>query len=98
MYENYKSVRREIALSKESLHQIDATSSPQECSTFGIHANLPHLKSLYDEEDLLFIANVGTLQQYVTKYNWYELTRATSLFAHNGKSYFYNILVSNTSL
>lgn len=83
MYENYASVRRDIALPKGSLHQIDATSSPQECDTFGIHSNLPHMKSLYDEDDLLFIANVGLLQQYCTKYNWWEKHRETSLFAHN---------------
>ena len=53
------------------------------CSTFGIHPNLPHLKSLYDGDDLLWVANMGVLQEPVTKENWRDKTGKTSLFAHN---------------
>jgi hypothetical protein len=62
---------------------IDASGSSQVCSSFGLHPNLPHLKSLYDEGDLLWIANMGVLQQYVTENDWEEKTDKTALFAHN---------------
>lgn len=41
--------------------------------TFGIHPSMPHLKTLFDEGDASFIANVGTMiqpttrQQYISK-------------------------------
>jgi hypothetical protein len=38
---------------------------------------------LYEDEDLLWVANVGVLQQKVTKDNWLEKTAKTELFAHN---------------
>ena len=59
---------------------IDATK--QVCDKFGIHPSLPVVKSLYDDEDLLFFANTGVLSQPVTKENYYELTNM-QLFAHN---------------
>lgn len=82
-YNHYASVRGEIAIPKADLLQIDASSSSQVCSQFGVHPNLPHLKTLYDEGDLLWMANVGVLQQYVTQNNWWEQTDDTVLFAHN---------------
>ena len=68
---------------KADLLPIDASASSQVCSTFGVHPNLPHLKSLYDDGDLLWVANVGVLQQHVNENNWSELTDDTALFAHN---------------
>ena len=53
------------------------------CSTFGIHPNLPHLKSLYDSDDLLWVSNMGVLQEPVTKADWRDKTDKTALFAHN---------------
>lgn len=82
-YEHYNNTRGAISIPKNELHQIDATSSSQVCSTFGIHPKLPHLKSLYDEGDLLWIANMGVLQEKVTKADWREKTYKTALFAHN---------------
>ena len=82
-YNHYASVRGEIAIPKIDLLPIDASSSSQVCSTFGIHPNLPHLKSLYDDGDLLWVANMGVLQQYCTENDWQEKTDKTALFAHN---------------
>lgn len=82
-YNHYASVRGEVAVPKSELLQIDASSSSQVCSTFGVHPNLPHLKTLYDDEDLLWMANVGVLQQHVTKDNWEALSSKTELFGHN---------------
>lgn len=57
-YEHYNITRGAISVPQDELHQIDASSSSQVCDTFGIHPNLPHLKTLYDENDLLWVANM----------------------------------------
>ena len=74
-------MRGQIALLKHTLHQIDASSQP--CSTYGINSFLPVVRDLYNDNDLLFMANVGTLQQNVNKDNWRTKTSKTALFAHN---------------
>jgi uncharacterized protein (DUF1501 family) len=86
LYQDYAQIRGGLSLSKTALLQIDASSSAQPCSKFGLHPNLSYLKSLYDEGDLSFIANMGVLQQHVTKDDWWEKTQETSLFAHNIQS------------
>lgn len=82
MFTQYQSVRGEVALHQSSLHTIDATSSGQVCTTFGIHNSLPVLKSLYDSQELSFLANVGVLSAPATKENW-QTTQKTALFSHN---------------
>jgi uncharacterized protein (DUF1501 family)/uncharacterized protein (DUF1800 family) len=82
-YNQYAEVRGEIALSKNVLLPIDASGSNQVCSTFGLHPQFSHLKSLYDNGELLWVANMGVLQQYCNEDNWWEKTAETALFAHN---------------
>lgn len=82
-YDHYRDVRGEIALPKDDLIQIDASGSSQVCSTFGMHPNLAYLKSLYEDGDLAWVANMGVLPEHVTKNNWNEKTSTTVLFAHN---------------
>ena len=80
MYAEYKSVRTSLSLEKSTLLPIDTSGSNQICDTFGLHPNLSTLQSLYNDQDMLFVSNVGVLSEYVTKDNW----RSTpSLFAHN---------------
>lgn len=83
MYGEYKSVRGELALDETLLLPIDATNSNQVCSSFGLHPNLKRLQSLYNANDLSFIANIGVLKEYATKDNWKDLTDYTALFSHN---------------
>ena len=85
-YDHYASVRGTIAVPKADLLAIDASSSSQFCSRFGMHPNLSFLKSLYDDGDLLWVANVGILPEHVTKDNWRAKTSNTELFAHNIQS------------
>eukprot|EP00586_Coscinodiscus_wailesii_P017163 CAMPEP_0172518280 /NCGR_PEP_ID=MMETSP1066-20121228/290722_1 /TAXON_ID=671091 /ORGANISM="Coscinodiscus wailesii, Strain CCMP2513" /LENGTH=2420 /DNA_ID=CAMNT_0013300633 /DNA_START=56 /DNA_END=7314 /DNA_ORIENTATION=- len=81
-YHHYQSVRGGLSYPQSELHQIDASGSNQVCSTFGVHPNLPHLQYLYNTRDLLFISNMGVLQEKVTKDNWRMKTKIP-LFAHN---------------
>jgi uncharacterized protein (DUF1501 family) len=83
MFDEYTNVRGNIALAKGSLHTIDASNSEQVCDTFGLHQSLPFIRSLYEDNDLAFLANVGVLQQPLTKDNWRQNMDMTQLFAHN---------------
>ena len=83
MYQEYKDVRTVLALDNSTLLQIDASGSGQICDTFGLHPNLGSLQSLYNASDLVYISNIGVLQEYADKSNWRDKTDATSLFAHN---------------
>ena len=80
MYQEYKDIRGEIALDNNTLLQINATT-PQVCTTFGLHPELPYLKTLYDAGDAIFLANTGVLSRPVTKQDYY-LTEF-GLSAHN---------------
>ena len=79
LYEEYLQVRAGVALPKSSLLPIDAQG--QVCSQFGIHPDLPAVRDLYNDEDLLFFANTGVMSQPVTKENYSVLT-SVQLFAH----------------
>ena len=66
MYEEYASVRGQIALSKDKLLTID-TNDDQVCNKFGLHPQLPVLQTLYEDEEALFFSNTGVLFEPVTK-------------------------------
>jgi len=66
------------------LLSIDAQGSSQPCSTFGVHPNLREVHSLYNAGDLLFVANMGILQEPLyDKQNFWKKTDKTQLFSHN---------------
>ena len=83
MYNHYKGVRSGIAVPKDDLLTIDASGSDQVCSTFGIHPDVPIIKRMYDEGDLLWMSNLGVLQKGTSKESWKQDTTSTNLFAHN---------------
>jgi uncharacterized protein (DUF1501 family) len=85
-------VRGNIALAKQSLHTIDASTSAQVCDTFGLHEKLPFVKSLYESKDLAFFANMGVLPQPTMKDNWRLSMGMTQLFAHNTQQDEINLL------
>jgi uncharacterized protein (DUF1501 family) len=63
LYEEYVSIRKTVALTKEKLNMI--TVAGQACSTFGIHNRLAILKELYHGGDAAFVTNVGNLVEPV---------------------------------
>ncbi len=73
-------MRQNVALAKSQLLPISA--SGQVCSEFGVHESLPAIKTLYDDEDLLFFANTGVLSKPVNKDTYYTQTNV-QLFSHN---------------
>ncbi len=70
-----------VGLPLTRLLQIPANNAAQPCSSFGINENLPFLKTLYDQDDLIFIANAGLLVKPVNVTN-YEAETPVALFAH----------------
>lgn len=80
LYDEYRNVRQQVALSKNNILPVDAQN--QICERFGVHPDLPEVKRLYDNDDLLFFANTGVMSQPVDKTNYNILTE-TQLFAHN---------------
>ena len=86
MYAEYASVRGEVKLAKSSLLQIVMPSGhSQPCTNFGIHPQLGIYKSLYDQGDAAFFANIGSLVEPVTKTEFQAKSKLVppSLFAHN---------------
>lgn len=85
LYARYASVRGNVALEKAKLLTIDASSSVQPCSVFGLHPALPFLKSLYEDGDASIIANVGPLVEPTSKSAVLGKSARLppSLFAHN---------------
>jgi len=81
LLEQYLDVRANIALTEEERSRI-ISAEGQPCEQFAIHHSLPTVERLYNSGELSFFANTGSLNQPVTKDNYYKLTQ-TELFAHN---------------
>ena len=92
-YNEYSQVRGGVggsglAIPRSDLHQI--TSSLQNTATgagysdFGIHPDLPYLKTLYDQGDLAFVSNVGSLIEptSLVQYNNGSKPLPEGLFSH----------------
>lgn len=57
-YDTYRDVRSNVALERNALQDLSGSSNGR---TFALHPNLSNLRRLYDEQQLAFIANIGTL-------------------------------------
>ena len=86
MYKEYRKARGSVALSKKQLLPINAATSSQPCSVFGLHPRLKVLQKLYNENAALFFANIGVLTEPVSKEN-YSFKTVTQLFAHNASKF-----------
>jgi uncharacterized protein (DUF1800 family) len=82
LWEQYLSARGSIALQPSDIVEITGNTTGQPCASFGLHASLQFLKQLYDEQDLVFVSNVGVLTEPVTIDNYLEKV-VTQIFAHN---------------
>lgn len=71
------------SLPLSNLTLIDATSSNQDCDTFGINNVFDDLANLYNEGDALFVTNTGILGKKSTKFTDWNNDQKVQLFAHN---------------
>ena len=92
-YNEYEQVRGGVggtglAIPRSDLHQITSslqnTSAGAGYSDFGIHPDLPYLKTLYDQGDLAFVSNVGSLIEptSLVQYNDGSKPKPEGLFSH----------------
>ena len=92
-YNDYEQVRGGVggsglAIPRANLHQITSSlqNSPAGAgySDFGIHPDLPYLKTLYDQGDLAFVSNVGSLIEptSLVQYNDGSKPLPAGLFSH----------------
>ena len=92
-YNDYEQVRGGVggtglAIPRANLHQITSslqnTSAGAGYSDFGIHPDLPYLKTLYDQGDLAFVSNVGSLIEptSLVQYNDGSKPLPEGLFSH----------------
>ena len=81
-HQEYMDVRGLIGLTPAQTIPLTGGASQQPCSAFTVHSGLSTIQKLYNEQDLLFMANVGVLTQYVNRSN-YDIRTETPLFSHN---------------
>merc|ERR1712139_253604 len=83
LYDEYKTVRGDIALRSFQLLQVQTTG--QSCSKFGIHHKLPFIKQLYNEGSASFVSNIGALVEPVTKEQFKQggAQSCVGLFSHS---------------
>ena len=82
-YGNYAAVRGDLALAQSALLPLGSSGVPGR--SFGLHPGMPEVQALYDQGDLAFVANVGTLVEPVTL-STYEAGSASlplGLFSHS---------------
>ncbi|MEM9158241.1 MAG: DUF1501 domain-containing protein [Verrucomicrobiota bacterium] len=81
-YNVYANTRAHLALSQESLLPI--TTTGQAYSEFGLHEQFTRMQSLYDDGNLAFIANIGTLIRPTTKSDYNSRSfLPKGLFSHS---------------
>lgn len=89
LYEQYSTVRTNIALAKGSLLQINA-STAQPCAKFGMHPSMTNIHRMYNNGDALWFANTGPLVEPLADKEAFKSARQSEkpiqLFAHNIQS------------
>ncbi|MGB1252759.1 MAG: DUF1501 domain-containing protein [Candidatus Promineifilaceae bacterium] len=64
-YATYQTTRADLALAQGSILPLNGTTN--DGRTFGVHPSMPEVQKLYNDGDLAFVANVGTLVEPTTK-------------------------------
>lgn len=92
-YDEYAGVRTSLALPREDLLGIISTG--QSYSDFGVHPQLPFLKTLYDQGNAAFVSNVGTLIEptSLSQYNAGSVRTPVGLFSHADEQVHWQTLV-----
>jgi hypothetical protein len=83
LHQEYMDMRGAIALDASNVLPLNGNNgTTQPCEAFTVHSALSMLQQLYNDQDLLFMANVGVLTEPCDKSNC-KLKTETQLFAHN---------------
>jgi uncharacterized protein (DUF1501 family) len=76
---------------------LPITAASQAYPEFGLHPQLPHLQSLYNDDKLAFLANVGALVTPVTRQTYQTAQLPPQLFSHNDQQGFVQSLQSQSN-
>lgn len=81
-YQNYATIRANLALSQASLLPVVTKTGN---ISYGLHPQLPGMQALFNSGQLAIVANVGTLSQPVTQaqYQQGSATLPVNLFSHS---------------
>ena len=92
LYAQYQAVRgigdSGAALLPNALIPFQVPAGTQPCNTFGLHHKMPSTKQMYEDGDVAFIANMGSLIEPLTKEEYFAKTKRipSLLFGHaNGR-------------
>lgn len=79
-YSNYNSIRKNLALAANTLLPIQTASG----AAFGLHPRLTDLQTLFSQQKLAFVANVGSLVEPITRDQYINnnLPVPENLFSH----------------
>ena len=97
-YAQYSAARaaQGLAIPQASLLPVTVPSIGNQ--TFGLHPNLVELQTLYNQQKLAVVANVGTLVQPLTRSQYQAgMPRPTQLFSHSDQSNQHRTAISTTS-
>jgi len=92
---NYQAIRSNLAIASSGNNgvlPINRLDSPKTTDnngrSFGLHPSMPGMQSLFNQGDLAFVANVGTLVEPTTvaEYKAGSVTLPRGLFAHNAQA------------
>ncbi|MGA7840934.1 MAG: DUF1501 domain-containing protein, partial [Candidatus Acidiferrales bacterium] len=81
-YQNYATIRQNLALAQGSLLPIVAKTGKV---PYGLHPQLPGLQGLFNSGQVAVVANVGTLSQPLTQAQYQQGTATipVNLFSHS---------------
>jgi len=82
LYSQYSAIRSSVAIDKEELLLIDAPNGPT-CKKFGLHPKLKTMQRLYQDGDLLWVSNAGSLVEPVSRDTLESKQLPNNNFAHN---------------
>jgi uncharacterized protein (DUF1501 family) len=80
-YNEYKNARQSLALEQNALLALSTHNNV----SYGLHPNMPGLKSLFDNKKMALLANVGALIEPVSQldYQQNKVLLPPQLFSHN---------------
>jgi uncharacterized protein (DUF1501 family) len=79
-YTAYSNIRGPLALSASSLLPLDANAK----GNYGVHPSMPKTQQMFNDGDLAFVTNVGTLVQPITaaQFKAGNIATPVNLFSH----------------
>ncbi len=82
-YDEYAQIRRDLALPQNILLPI--TPATSDGKSYGLHPNLVELQTLFGQNDVAFLNNVGTLVEPITLQQYWDgsARRPLGLFSHS---------------